>query len=381
MMHSKLWTTALAVGFATMSVVVEAIAASPAIMMAQCRARAGEVLRTRLPDIETKYEGQRVDGTHAVNGTAYRGGRAETFQCSFDRAGNRIVRFVVNQPVGAKPDTAQTTPLANVRAEIRTETVRFNPGRSRASIKGKIVGRESVSYILGAEAGQAMTIVLRPSNGATYFNVYQPGKGPGDQALANSGITGPMVPGLNKFSGKLPSSGKYTVSVYMMRSAARRKERSNYTLDISISALGSAAQRPPVQGDYADGLQGGPDYWDVRVVGPSRELDIRAAASPSGRVLGKVPDGAVVRNQGCRMAEGRRWCHVETIKTPQISGWAAGEFLRKAVTLVRRRRAMMPWFPVQTSMRPAIFRAHAALGSRWVHVALVSSVKVRETAR
>jgi hypothetical protein len=75
-----------------------AVAKTPEQMMAKCRDRAHSVLRTRLPDVETKYEGQRVDGTHAVNGTAYVDGRAETFQCSFNKAGSRIIQFIVNQP-------------------------------------------------------------------------------------------------------------------------------------------------------------------------------------------------------------------------------------------------------------------------------------------
>lgn len=122
--------TALAV--ATIQAGVEAMAASPEIMMAQCRARAGEITRTRLPDIETKYEEQRVDGTHAVNGTAYIGARIETFQCSFNRAGNRIIQFVVNQPSAAKQARSQATLPAHLRAEIRIETVRFKSGRSSA---------------------------------------------------------------------------------------------------------------------------------------------------------------------------------------------------------------------------------------------------------
>lgn len=73
-----------------------AVGGTPADMMATCRSRAHEILRTRLPDIETKYEGQRSDGTHAVNGTAYINGDAETFQCSFNRNGSKIVSFVVN---------------------------------------------------------------------------------------------------------------------------------------------------------------------------------------------------------------------------------------------------------------------------------------------
>jgi hypothetical protein len=73
-----------------------ASAAGPREMMAKCRDRAHKIMRTRLPDIETKYEGQRVDGTHAVNGTAYINDGEETFQCSFDRRGQRIIRFIVN---------------------------------------------------------------------------------------------------------------------------------------------------------------------------------------------------------------------------------------------------------------------------------------------
>ena len=65
-------------------------------MKANCRARAGRIFRTRLPNISTKYEGQRVDGTHAVNGTFRHRRQVETFQCSFNRSGRRIIRFIVN---------------------------------------------------------------------------------------------------------------------------------------------------------------------------------------------------------------------------------------------------------------------------------------------
>lgn len=92
---SALSLTMAVVGAAT--AVSPALANSPNVMMADCRARAAEVLRTRLPNIETKYEGQRVDGTHAVNGTARFDGRTETFQCSFNRPGNKLVEFKVNQ--------------------------------------------------------------------------------------------------------------------------------------------------------------------------------------------------------------------------------------------------------------------------------------------
>ena len=88
----------------------EAHARTPERMMQECRVRAGEVLRTRLPNIETKYEGQRTDGTHAVNGTARFDGRTTTFQCSFNRPGTQIVNFVVNKPTAGRPENLPSPP-------------------------------------------------------------------------------------------------------------------------------------------------------------------------------------------------------------------------------------------------------------------------------
>lgn len=70
--------------------------ASPGRMMAICRDRAVHVFHLRAGDVDTKYEGQRTDGTHAVNGTAYLRGVQETFQCSYNASGSQIVRFIVN---------------------------------------------------------------------------------------------------------------------------------------------------------------------------------------------------------------------------------------------------------------------------------------------
>ncbi len=91
--------------------------------------------------------------------------------------------------------------------EVRTVQVRFTAGMSGTTFSGSITGYESVLYQIGAEAGQRMKVRLEPSNAATYFNVYVPGRGPGDEALVNSQFMGPMVPDLNIFDGVLPVSG------------------------------------------------------------------------------------------------------------------------------------------------------------------------------
>jgi hypothetical protein len=206
--------------------------------------------------------------------------------------------------------------------DMRSEQVRFAAGTSGTTISDRITGREFVVYKLGAAAGQRMNIRLTADNTATYFNVYEPGKGPGDEALAVGDLTGPMIPDINVFDGLLPASGVYSVSVYLYRNAARRGETSNYSLDISI--VGDTGTT--VKGDYADGLQGGPDFWRVRAGGG---LNLRTAPSAGAAVLGKLPDGLDVRNLGCRMAEGRRWCQVSTPE-PVLTGWVSADYLIEA---------------------------------------------------
>ncbi|MDA7429430.1 SH3 domain-containing protein [Primorskyibacter aestuariivivens] len=206
--------------------------------------------------------------------------------------------------------------------DMRTETVRFQSGTSGATISDTIQGYESVVYKIGASAGQRMKIRLEPSNLATYFNVYEPGRGPGDQALVNAQLTGPMVPDVNYFDGVLPTDGEYSVSVYMMRSAARRDEISNYALYVSIEG-GNAAMPQP---DYADGNQGGPDFYQVATSGGGG-LNLRSAPSASASVVTRLSNGQNLRNLGCRSAEGRSWCRVATLADPGYEGWAAADFL------------------------------------------------------
>ncbi|MDB6179690.1 SH3 domain-containing protein [Paracoccus sp. Z330] len=201
---------------------------------------------------------------------------------------------------------------------MRSVDVRFAPGSAGTSISDSIVGYESVLYRVGAEAGQTMRVVLAPSNTATYFNVYAPGREPGDEALGNGQFTDPF----NDWMGQLPASGEYTVSVYMIRSAARRDERSDYTVDISVD--GATGGR--MEADFADGLQGGPDYWAV-AVSSSGSLNMRAAPSAGAAIVTQLSSGQDVRNFGCRMAEGRRWCRIATLADPGFEGWAAGDFL------------------------------------------------------
>lgn len=124
-----------------------------------------------------------------------------------------------------------------VADESRTETLRFAKGATGTSVTSSITGYNSVNYKLTAKAGQHMVIKLSTSNTATYFNIYAPGSGPGDEAMYIGSISG------DRFSGQLPDSGTYTVQIYMMRSAARRNETANYKLRVDIDNGKSSHER------------------------------------------------------------------------------------------------------------------------------------------
>ncbi|WP_156911891.1 hypothetical protein [Kaistia adipata] len=97
----------LAVAFATLAAVpAPALAANQDHMITACRAYASKHLRINADIINVKYEGQRTDGTHAVNGSAETS-PPMTFQCSFNKAGTRIVRWVHDSPKGCPADVSE----------------------------------------------------------------------------------------------------------------------------------------------------------------------------------------------------------------------------------------------------------------------------------
>ena len=122
-----------------------------------------------------------------------------------------------------------------VRGQIRTEPVKFAPGASAATVRGTIKGDQTVDYILGAAAGQTMTVTLKTSNAGNYFNVMPTGE---EAALFIGSTSG------SSFTGSLAASGDYTVRVYLMRAAARRDETASYTITFTITN-GPAGKAPP----------------------------------------------------------------------------------------------------------------------------------------
>jgi hypothetical protein len=82
-----------------------AAAADDSQMMMKCNTYAARHLHVTESDItELSYEGQRTDGTHAVNGMARDG---QTFQCSFNAAGTHVVEWTHQAPRGCPFDVSE----------------------------------------------------------------------------------------------------------------------------------------------------------------------------------------------------------------------------------------------------------------------------------
>jgi hypothetical protein len=111
-------------------------------------------------------------------------------------------------------------------AADKTEVVKFRPGAHSATLKGSLRGYDGVTYVIGANAGQALSILVSPKNRSCYFNVTAPGA---EEAVFNGSATG------NEFSANLDASGNYKALVYLMRNAARRNETCQYSMTVEIS--------------------------------------------------------------------------------------------------------------------------------------------------
>lgn len=212
--------------------------------------------------------------------------------------------------------------------DIREERVRFKAGTSQATLKGHLRGDSDVDYLLGAKAGQRMSLELDSDNPQNYFNVLPPGN---DEAIFVGSSSG------NRFEGTLRHSGDYRVRVYLMRPAARRNEQAHYRLKVHIgdaqpshSPSYSHSQPQSHNPDFADGLAGGPDFWEVAGVVAGDILNLRAGPSAHERVLGELGNGSILRNLGCKMADGQRWCRVARPEDTRSEGWVAGRYLRES---------------------------------------------------
>lgn len=70
-----------------------ALAQSQDYMLQDCQLASQQFYQEYEARTEATYEGQRTDGTHAVNGTIYLETRSAYFSCSYSAAGDTLVEF------------------------------------------------------------------------------------------------------------------------------------------------------------------------------------------------------------------------------------------------------------------------------------------------
>jgi hypothetical protein len=105
-------------------------------------------------------------------------------------------------------------------------TIRFSAGNDNAAVSGTIKGNAYRDYMIGAKANQRMSVSLI-TKGSAFFNILPPGSK--DVAIYNSSVNGNDAIGV-----RLPSSGKYTIRVYLMGNAKDAGKTVGYMVSTSI---------------------------------------------------------------------------------------------------------------------------------------------------
>jgi len=88
---------------------------------------------------------------------------------------------------------------------------------------------------------------------------------------------------------------------------------------VAASPAGAQQTKPVPPGD--------PELFVVFGLAPGDELNLRATPSGTGKRVGRVPPGTLVRNLGCEETGGYIWCKVADASNLELEGWAAGRYL------------------------------------------------------
>jgi hypothetical protein len=217
--------------------------------------------------------------------------------------GAKMIRFRAFLLIAAA--AALQPAAAQLPEATRIVAVAFVPGASGAHYEGRLVGYEVVDYLLPANRGQRLNIRFSSRNGESFFNLYGPGDG---EALHDGTISG------GTYDQALPVNGSYRIRVYLRANYARRGDASRHMIDINLTGAVAA----------------GPEYWSVDGVGTGGLLIFHETPSTTSRGVGSAADGNVLRNFGCRAAEGRQWCRVGSLRNTAVTGWVDASFLRPA---------------------------------------------------
>lgn len=138
---------------------------------------------------------------------------------------------------------AALLPVVAIADQTHTHRIEFEKGKSSATVTGKVSGHDTVLYKIKAHNRQFLKVTFKPDKASAGYNIYIPGRGPGDEALHISETGG------NDYLGQLYKTGDHTISVFLNRADARRGATANFTLHVSVTdKQPGAAEEKPVAG-------------------------------------------------------------------------------------------------------------------------------------
>lgn len=117
------------------------------------------------------------------------------------------------------------------------EEIKFKPGSTSGSVKGSVEGYDRKDFSIRARKGQKMTVKLKSASTSIYFNIADSKDG-----FAAEMGTDPIPMDVKDWTGVLPKDGEYFIRVYLVRAAARRGAKADFTLDVSITGNGGGEQ-------------------------------------------------------------------------------------------------------------------------------------------
>ena len=125
---------------------------------------------------------------------------------------------------------AAFAPMEAARAQ-RSSQVQFKPGNYGTMVSGTVTGREYIDYKLTANQGQKLFAELAVrntnGNGTAYFNILPPGS-------TGEAIYIGHMNDAKSTTVTLPTSGTYTIRVYLMGNDKDAGKTVGFNLDLSI---------------------------------------------------------------------------------------------------------------------------------------------------
>jgi hypothetical protein len=156
-----------------------AAAQSTRYMLDECSSLGKSYFRDFEARTDMRYNGQRVDGTHAINGRIFLETRSEDFACSYAPNERRMVEFFAEgrvQNAYLSRDTAaqRPRPPAADAGGTRTVRVRLPSGTKGTELTARVAPGGSVGYVINARNGQFLYARIAAKAPGLSYQIFNP---------------------------------------------------------------------------------------------------------------------------------------------------------------------------------------------------------------